>query len=61
MIFLRLCVQCSNGKYINVDADHIEREESFVIAYREFMGERELTAVIDLGAVDYLYLSEVRQ
>lgn len=57
---LKLNVQCTNGKYINIDVESIEREESFVIAYRQFMGERELAAIIDLASIDYLYISEAK-
>lgn len=57
---LKLNVQCTNGKYINIDVESIEREENFVNAYREFMGERELVAIIDLASIDYLYLSEAK-
>lgn len=57
---LKLNVQCTNGKYINIDVESIERDESFVIAYRQFMGERELVAIIDIASIDYLYLSEAK-
>lgn len=57
---LKLNVQCTNGKYINIDVERIEREENFVNAYREFMGESELVAIIDLASIDYLYLSEAK-
>lgn len=56
----KLVVQFSNGKYINIDADIIEREDNFVNAYKSTEGKGMLVAVIDLGTIDYLCLSEVK-
>lgn len=57
---MKLNVQCTNGKYINIDVERIEREDNFVNAYRQFMGESELVAIIDLASIDYLYISEAK-
>ena len=57
---MKLVVQFSNGNHANIPVDRIEREGNFVIAYRELMGATELAAIIALGAIDYLYLSEVK-
>lgn len=51
---MRLVVQFSGGKYANILADNIEREDSIVYAYYK----NSLVAVIDIGSVMYLYLSE---
>lgn len=53
-------MQFSSGKYINIDADIIEREDSFVNVYKDKETLTMLVAVIDLGTIDYLYLSEVK-
>lgn len=53
---MKLVVQFSSGKYINIEADHIERDEGIVYGYHN----NGLVAVIDLGTIDYLYLSEVK-
>ena len=57
---MKLVVQFSNGKYINIEADYIEREDSFISAYKFKEPQLRLVAVIDLGMIDYLYLSEVK-
>lgn len=53
---MRLIIQFSNGNYLNISVDRIAREDSFVIAYRGGV----LMGIIDLGTIDYLYLSEVK-
>lgn len=53
---MKLIVQFSNGNHLNISIDRIEREDSFVIAYR---GET-LMGIIDLASIDYLYLSEAK-
>lgn len=59
---MRLVVQFSNKSYTNINADRLEREESFVLAYRQntyqLRADEELCAIIDLASIDYLYLSE---
>lgn len=53
---MKLIVQFSNGNHLNISVDRIEREDSFVVAYK---GDA-LMGVIDLASIDYLYLSEVK-
>lgn len=55
-VTMKLIVQFSNGNHLNISVDRIEREDSFVVAYR---GDA-LMGVIDLASIDYLYLSEVK-
>lgn len=57
---MKLVVQFSNGKYINIEADYMEREDSFINAFKTTEPRDRLVAVIDLGTIDYLYLSEVK-
>ena len=53
----RVVVKCTDGGYVNINADRIERDDCVVFAYR---GEK-LVGVIDLGCVHMLYISERRE
>lgn len=50
---MKLVVQLTNGNHINIPANQLFREEDFVLAF----GGHDLVAAIDLGSIEYLYLS----
>lgn len=50
---MKLVVQLTNKQYINIFADNIFREDSIIFAYHG----HELVAVVDIGSIEYLYLS----
>lgn len=51
---MNLIVQLINGNHINIPANQLFREEGLVIAFNG----HDLVAVIDIGSIEYLYLSE---
>lgn len=51
---MKLNVKLTNKNYINIEVDNIFREDAIIFAYKAF----DLVAVIDIGSIEYLYLSE---
>lgn len=45
-------------KYVNVQADELEQDDSLVKVYRFVAGERRLVAVVSIGSYDAIYLTE---
>ena len=51
---MRLIVKFTSGDFVNIEANHIRRDESFIYAYIF----EELVGIFDMGGIEYLYLSE---
>ena len=53
---MRLVIQFSNGNYCNIPADRLAREDALISV---FFGDK-LMGIIDLAAIEYMYLFEVK-
>lgn len=49
---MRMLVQLTNGRFLNIPADNIFREDAIIFAYKG----HDLVAVVDIGNIDYLFL-----
>ena len=53
---MKKCVANVKGGFVNIPADRLEREDSIIFVYN---GE-ELVAMFDIGGLDNIWISEVR-
>lgn len=53
---MKRCIANFKGGYINLPADRMEREESLIFVYNG----TELVAMLDIGILDSIWISEVR-
>lgn len=54
---MKKCVANVKGGFVNIPADRLEREDSIIFVYN---GE-ELVAMFDIGGLDNIWISEVKQ
>lgn len=53
---MKRCIANFKGGYINLPADHMEREESIIFVFNG----SELVAMLDIGILDSIWISEVK-
>lgn len=54
---MKRCIANFKGGYINLPADHMEREESLIFVYNG----TELVAMLDIGILDSIWISESKE
>ena len=54
---MKRCIANFKGGYINLPADRMEREESIIFVYNG----SELVAVLDIGILDSIWISESKE
>ena len=53
---MRKCVANFKGGFLNIPADRMEREDSIIFVYKD----GNLVAMFDIGMLDSIWLSEVK-
>lgn len=54
---MKKCVANFKGGFLNIPADRMEREDSLIFVYKD----GNLVAMFDIGMLDSIWLSEVKE